>query len=451
MSDVYSKHDQHIADGNKFESILGENILATDDDKSHGYEAIKSSLLFNLNVDCFEEIFEWLSLADLRALRQTCRRLKQVVDYYINLSYPLMLRKLPIRDYHLKYLEHTDSNCFNLVNQMTFLTSPLITAQIEAVKHILSRCESISIESVQIKGDFFDTFLKFCKQLKCLFISKIKSNKVIGDGDEWMQHKYPTLEHISLQACSYSNVEIESFEFKEFCELNSSIKMFSTNFEFLWMNRNWILESNIRLDVFAVNGACNSSLPIDSIFGLLTQLFQQEFYQRLHITASWIDDQQIIDQILSLKSLEKLCLRNITVKISFPSFPNLKMLSFYAYEHFAELNINHLVNLEQIYFVFASINDIVPFIVSCAKLSKITVDHLENGIYFKNDIINLSALNNEREKLAGAQKLLFYVPETILLKHKWTTKIKYNLIELKRAQADVREQPFLFGKQQSLF
>ena len=46
------------------------------------------SPILRLNVDCFEELFEWLSLADLRSLRQACKRLNQVVDFFIKSNYP---------------------------------------------------------------------------------------------------------------------------------------------------------------------------------------------------------------------------------------------------------------------------------------------------------------------------------------------------------------------------
>lgn len=447
MSDVGSRHDQ-FSDAKNHELAACDNEIAADEsnDKSN-----QPSPLFQLNVDCFEELFEWLSLADLRALRQSCKRLKRVVDYYIKVNYPLVFIKLPIRDYQLEYFRRTDSNSFNSVNHVTFLTSLLTASRIKDIKHILNRCESIYIESMQIEGDFYDSFLKVCERMKCLSISKIKSNIIIGDGNQWMQRKYPTLEHIILQAVSHINFVTEPLEFRKFFELNLNIQIFSTNFEFLWMNRHWMLGSKIKLDIFDVSGACNGSFNIDSIIDLLRQLYRQQFYNRLHITASWIDDHDEIDQITSLEGLEKLCLRTVYVRINLPPLPKLKQLSFYAYEHFLELNIDHLMNIEQVYFVFASMNDIARFIAGCAKLTQITVDHLENGVHFKNGIIDLSALNDERQKLANAQMISFYVHETVFLSNKWTQKIKYKLIELKRDQTGIREQPFLFGKQTPLF
>lgn len=44
--------------------------------------------VFKLDVDWFEEVFNWLSLKDLNAFGQTCERMQQVAGYYFQLKYP---------------------------------------------------------------------------------------------------------------------------------------------------------------------------------------------------------------------------------------------------------------------------------------------------------------------------------------------------------------------------
>lgn len=48
--------------------------------------------IFKLNDDCFGRIFEWFSLYDLKKLRQTCKRMKKIADYYIKLNYRIGLK-----------------------------------------------------------------------------------------------------------------------------------------------------------------------------------------------------------------------------------------------------------------------------------------------------------------------------------------------------------------------
>lgn len=38
--------------------------------------------IFNLNVDCFEALFDYLDREDLHAFAQTCKRSQQVIDHY---------------------------------------------------------------------------------------------------------------------------------------------------------------------------------------------------------------------------------------------------------------------------------------------------------------------------------------------------------------------------------
>lgn len=399
--------------------------------------------IFKLNVDCFEELFEWLSVADLRAFRQTCKRLKQVVDYYANMNYPLVFKRLPIRDYHLDYLRHNFSGGFEFLNHIDFLTSKLTTVQIEDIKYMLNRMESINIESMQIDGDFYVTFLQFCQSIKCLSISKFGCAEIIGSGNEWLLRHYSTLEHIILLN-SRSNLDNETSEMVTFFYLNPQIHSFTTTFEFLWINRHWMLESEFKLNQLNIIGSCNTKITVDSMSNLLHELFHQGFYKRLHMSVSWMEEHDDFDQIISLNGLEKLSLKSISIRIKPPKIESLKELNIYAYEYFEDLQVHKFIGLERIYIAFASINDILPFIRYCGKLKQIVVNHLElqSSNFCESGIINLAALNVERTKLPFARHIAVYVNEKCFLKHKWTSKIKSGLIELKRAQSWKREQLF---------
>lgn len=436
--DILSRTKQYV----NMSCENSEKHTATEDSKAFGGLNEVAPLIFELNVDCFEELFEWLPLADLRALRQTCKRLKQVVDYYIKTFYPLVLRKLKIRNYELEYLCRTNRTCFKLIDHIDFLTG-LSAAQTESIKYFLGQLKWISIESSQIEGDFNEVFLKYCAHLKCLSISKVRSGNVIGGGNDWLLRQYATLDHIMLNTFSYLNLEMETIELRTFFLLNPNIRIFSTSFEFLWVNRKWILESDIKLDQLNIGGSCSEELPMRLIWSLLKQLGERQFYKRLHITALWIN-QDDLDQIGSLHALEQLNLKSVAIKITLPQLINLKELNVYAYEFFEDLEISasNLVNVEQVYIAFASINDTMPFVRRCANVKQIKINHLENGIYFKNGIIDLSALNTERKKLNGAHKITMYVSEKIYLANKWMSKTNFDLVELKRNQSCKQQNVF---------
>lgn len=73
--------------------------------------------ILKLNIDAYEGLFEWLSLADLRSLRQTCKRLQRAVDYYIKTNYPAV--KIGFRVFLLYTKQHDLLNFDQLKNYKT--------------------------------------------------------------------------------------------------------------------------------------------------------------------------------------------------------------------------------------------------------------------------------------------------------------------------------------------
>lgn len=66
--------------------------------------------IMELKVDCCEELIEWLTLPDLKALRQACKHLKTVVDYHILSAYPKGLMLKVFQNDGLKDLRGFDKN-----------------------------------------------------------------------------------------------------------------------------------------------------------------------------------------------------------------------------------------------------------------------------------------------------------------------------------------------------
>lgn len=97
--------------------------------------------ILELKVDCCEELFEWLTLSDLKSLRQTCKRLKKIVDYYIQSIYPKGFGRLNIYDddQQPKDLCGFDSSFSQLYKHIYITYSNPITCKlIENIKPILS-------------------------------------------------------------------------------------------------------------------------------------------------------------------------------------------------------------------------------------------------------------------------------------------------------------------------
>lgn len=122
--------------------------------------------IFKLNVDCFEHLFEWFSLSDLLVLRRTCKRIQKVVDYYIKLTYPHLLR-LRVNERRLLELCDARLNCYEWIRHL-ILWSGLNDTQIDSIKYILNELETLKLNYVQINGDFYEVPLKYCPRLKYL-------------------------------------------------------------------------------------------------------------------------------------------------------------------------------------------------------------------------------------------------------------------------------------------
>lgn len=131
-----------------------------------------------------------------------------------------------------------------------------------------------------------------------------------------------------------------------------------------------------------------------------------------------------------------------TNPLSFSALESLEELSTFKSDTVADLEIlpNNLINLKRIYFNYASIDDIKPFIKQSVEMQKIRGDHLD---YNKDTIVfDLRALNKEREQLAlnrqqeqfpEVEKITLYVGEDIYLAIKWALgETDFGLIRLKR-------------------
>ena len=51
-------------------------------------EASEQQKIFKLSVDCFENLFDYLSIVDLDSLAQTCTRMQRVVGHFYQQELP---------------------------------------------------------------------------------------------------------------------------------------------------------------------------------------------------------------------------------------------------------------------------------------------------------------------------------------------------------------------------
>lgn len=141
--------------------------------------------------------------------------------------------------------------------------------------------------------------------------------------------------------------------------------------------------------------------------------------------------------LVTLKALIKVKIEySFSERIFKPDLTKLEELFIscaYDVTNWVELP-DRLDNLHRMGCQFASADQIFMFIGRSPKLNRITVSELSGGIHFNKDtrVLDLVALNNERKRLKGAQKITIYFREKIYLATKRAfNETNFSLIQLK--------------------
>lgn len=448
---------------------IGKKIRVYQSFKKTKVQNCDPSSIFQLNIDCFEAIFDWLSFNDLNSLGQTCKRLQQYTlhymrqncikidafsegdgiklsDYFIRIDrFSNFIEKLSIYYGNTHQFQYIGSECKSL-KEIRFVLISLNIRKISYIKSILSQIESIEIENCYINGNFCENFLKFCPNLKRLSINNLKIRH--KNKKNWLQPKYPKLEHFELSHDGTVNFT----ELLMFLSRNPNINSFATDHDFhedeLYIEPE--LHSNVKLDdLIILRDTALYQLEDSHHFN---QLYSQGFYKRFHIRGSKLCRYlSNIESATSLKALKTLthtsCLDGSQCFCPLYLI-NLKELNWYDPQMCGNIwNIaKTFLNLERVSFKHAFLDEILPFVLHSSKLKELKVKRyyrqfgrnnefdVNGKCFFKDNILDLKALNNERMKLSGACRVEIYVSEEVFFATKWAIGVtNYHLVGLKRA------------------
>lgn len=427
------------------------------------------SLIFKLNVDCFEELFDWLSLTDLRALGQTCKRMQKVVDYHIKSNYPAVKKgqgRIRLNRRNCVEFQKYDPFSVKKINELELRVHRMTEKDVDNFKSLLPRIEKLHVVGeyeykCDLEFDLYNSILKKCLKLKHLRLSSSRSKYIFdNDDNEWLLHRYPLLEHVEFYiTADYKDCgEIE--ELTMFFELNPNIRVFAATNRFLTDNRKCFSELNVynRFDRLDVYNHTENEGSIYALCAMLNQLYNQGFYKQIHMHCddeTLITNQRELNELTSIKGMHKLELFTNNYLIPndrfrrfyfrhLPLMPALQELVLHNDKKFDdwEMNVRNVSNLKRITFMKTNLKAIMPFLRYASKLREIIIDNLEDDSHFENGIIDLVALNKERGKMAGALKVTIYVDESIYLATKFAKiNTDLNLIRLKRAEAIKRLHP----------
>lgn len=467
-----------------------------DDVVSRAVEENSSSSadIFSLNLDCFEKVFDYLTLKDLVAVFNSCKRMQPIAGHCFKLNYASVVvdcrfgaifyqhklnsfspyvRKLMVNskvyfqwhhrdpfynsdDYHrwnalylarkneFRFPGPVDANSVALIQSHRFdsieeieLKRLELTNSMKCIKEILERVEVVKLTRCTLDGEFHDDFLVFCKQMKRLCFEWLQSDvSIIGVNNNWLQRSYPKLEQLEIVAGSSDSVVPN---LAKFLQQNPNIKTFAADDGLIRSNAESMLNGEVKLNVLAVHLKESPK----NLYDLLDKLYERGFYERLHLYCIRVN-QEFINGIASAKGLVKLYVSSVQEAIDFSSFTGLNELCVPNGRDILNLKqtATSLVNLRQLHFTHrAKYSQISTFIEHSAKLTKIKVNQLirERRLpptCFNGNVINLGEWNDKRKQLNDPRKVSIFVAETVYL----ATKCKLNennfdLVELKREES----------------
>lgn len=479
-------------------------MYSSDEANSKNVSAlIQQPQIFQLTIDCFDEIFEYFSAKKLHMVAQTCRVMQQIVGEYLRKNYcasenviesdgisvvyknadgstnermlttvfNAFITSITYHDVFLKPLRFIESHCdeFKSLNHLCLVCTELRCSLAKHFEQILPKLKIIQFQNCTIVGDLYEIFLRFCTNLKRLYLQDAHL------GEKWLQQSYPMLEHLELLPIPSLSNELDVF-----FEQNPTVTSFSTSAYSLWLNRDAFLKSKIKLDILEVkkyryytvvtnvrggnnNGATNDGddgdededdgdyaltdsddeldddiFTTQSLCKLINQLYDRGFFKRLFIYMPDVN-KKTSDYIITLRGLEKLCIKEFSESFSLPHLITLKELAIMDGANPCEMEIlaNNYLNLQYLFIQNATYDTLLPFIRRSVKLKRVLVFPKDKS-HFNGNFLDLVQLNEERSKLQMAQKLVIYVPDNVFLKTKWKTNngdTNLRLIQMKRSSS----------------
>lgn len=168
----------------------------------------------SLDVNRFDDAFDFLSLKGLVAVAETSKHLEHVVGAIFHRNYAA-IDKLDGADENIYMYAGDNVHIFEFINRivfgaddvgkyfrknvskfqrlkrMTFSKMVVSNKIIDTIKPSLSKLEFLRINGSDIEGDFYDKFLFFCPNLKRLSIRENPWNFAGDKRTGWLLEYYP--------------------------------------------------------------------------------------------------------------------------------------------------------------------------------------------------------------------------------------------------------------------
>lgn len=259
----------------------------------------------------------------------------------------------------------------------------------------------------------------------------------------WLFQEYPLLEHFELTPSKNDKIPLVKF-----FEKNPNLRSFSTNSNFFCANLNSFKKTASKLESLNIDGSCDRDTP-GKFYNGLNKLYQQGFYKKLHLRVrNGVQsnlDSNIIQNALEVLYVDVRHCQSFYETLPFLSALHIKELGIFDsfYVPYMETLAKNLIKLEGIRLTNATFKNILAYIRYAPNLKSIQIQNLLIKDHVNNEVLDISLLNRERQKLIGANRVVIYVKEQLFLLTKWATKrINLDLIELKRIESCKLPQRF---------
>lgn len=435
----------------------------------------QTSPIFNVVHVCIDEIFEYLPLKDLHSLGQTCKLMQKVAGDYFKQHFRyaekfthcdgiytvysdhkgVRNQRTPTMGFNrfianisyyyddlrpLRYLD-SHSNEFLSLNDFYIVCASIDSKNVKFLQKILGKVSIVRIHQCHMyySSDFFKIFLKFCKNVKNLVILDDLGGILRQNGNPWLLREYPTLESVHFAPRSALKIN----ELSEFLERHPKIRSFTTKSMCFWVNREILLKSKAKLDELCIHNKqffYGDTLmeDISSLCQLLNNLYEREFYKRLHFDSDRFN-QEYSDHLSTLRGLEKLSIQKLDGIFGLPMMTSLKELKIHGSHEMTSTDLGmlatNLINLEEVTLGRVDFRNISMFVRRLPNLKKLDV-------YPSGEILNLWTLNELRRELhneqLGTSKVTIYVSQEVFMATKWTAKngdIHLEFVEMRRNTA----------------
>lgn len=423
------------------------------------------SPIFKLNIDCFHELFDYLTVDEVIAVGGTCKWLQQVCGAFIERNFVAKRKMCQNADIYMgwmpreistfseylqkvsiclnsKALDFIGSNCSKLLKDVRLAQLHLNHCNVQHIQHILNEIEVMGLDQCTFDGEFYECFLKFCPKIRSLSISTsygLYRNNTIAATNEWMHRQYANLEHLELMDFT----ELKPKEFKKFFELNSNVRTFSIDAKCLLLHQDLIFASNLKLDKLAVefqnpraiHYELESFVIVKMLHNLLVEMEKREVYKELHLYINFLDHENCVQKLFSLNSLTML--GGYVNRIDNPLM-RLKELDINNGSDFIDLDAlpDKLPILERIHFSEATSNHILPFVRHSPRLKQMKIEELSDGAHLDGGILDILTLNTERMKMIRKHKLMIYLNERVFVTTKWNKQnMNYSFVEVRRGES----------------